>query len=183
MICTLAAAVLACACLLAACGGQDGTDVTGRSAGAAADSPSATPAASPTGTSARRGPKTWPMGYRATILDAGGTAVLHITVASPRTLPPDPYIKPARGRFLVVTVTFEALEPAQPINPYDLVALTAAGERMAPGYAPNAGPQLNYATLNTGETARGSVVFDVPRSDVVGIAYAPVGQVLGTWRL
>lgn len=42
---------------------------------------------------------------------------------------------------------------------------------------------MNSATLNKGEKARGAVVFDVPTKGVVGIAYAPADQILGTWKL
>lgn len=170
------------AALAAGCSsGQDGTDFTGRSAGDAPGT-AATPAEG--GRPTPTGPKTWAMGYRSTIFDDKKTNVLRLTVAAPKTLPTDPYIKPQNGRFLAVTVTYEALQPTQDINPFDLVAITKSGERLQPTVGPeSAGNQLQYATLNTGEKAKGSVVFDVPKTGVVGIAYAPVGQVLGTWKL
>ena len=174
----LASAIAAAGCS----SGQDGTDITGRSAGEAPASAAttATGEASPT----PAGPKTWAMGYRLTIFDDQKVDILRLTVATPRTLPADPYFKPKNGRFLAVAVTYEALQPAQAINPFDLVAITKSGERLQPTIGPDsAGNQLQYATLNTGEKAKGTVVFDVPKTGVVGIAYAPVGQVLGTWKL
>jgi hypothetical protein len=192
--------IVVLACLAATVGtvagcssGQDGTDFTGRSAADPASvtavPPAAKPSDDPTDTSpapaeTTAGPKTWAMGYRSTIFDDSKTNILHLTIASPRSLPADPYFKPDHGRFLAVTVTYEALAPAQPINPYDLLAVTSSGERLQPTFGPDtAGVQLQYATLNTGEKAKGTVVFDVPRTGVVGIAYAPSGQILGTWTL
>jgi uncharacterized protein DUF4352 len=187
LACLAAAAVGGCS------SGQDGTDVTGRSAAdpasVTAQPPAPKPSDYPTDTSpapaeTTAGPKTWAMGYRSTIFDDTKTDILHLAIASPRNLPADPYLKPDHGRFLAVTVTYEALAPAQPINPYDLLAVTSSGERLQPTFGPDtAGSQLQYATLNTGEKAKGTVVFDVPKTGVVGIAYAPSGQILGTWTL
>ncbi|HST66083.1 MAG TPA: DUF4352 domain-containing protein [Mycobacteriales bacterium] len=186
--------VLAClAAALAGCSsGTDGTDVTGRSAqgagtGAVTPQPPADkPSDYPTDTSAApettSGPKTFAMGYKATITQDDVGDVLHVTVSAPKTVT-DPYIKPDNGRFLAVTVTYEALQPAQDINPFDLIALTKSGERLQPAFGPSVGNQLNAATLNSGESTKGTVVFDVPKTGVTGIAYAPAGQVLGTWTI
>lgn len=190
--------VVILACLAAAAAGcssgKDGTDFTGRSAAGA----SATTSPAPTGTgdegeeglgtpgpeaTTEAGPKSFPMGYKATITTDDDGEVLHVTVASPRTAKGDEFIKPEKGRFLVVTVTYEALAAAQDINPFDLLVTTTAGERIQPTFGPEVGQQLNAATLNKGEKAKGSVVFDVPTKGVTGIAYAPAGQVLGTWKL
>jgi hypothetical protein len=180
LVCT-AAAVTAAGCGSA----SDGTDITGRSAAAATSEPApASGDPEPVATTPADGPKTWKMGYRSTIFDDSRTDILRLTVTAPRTLAPEAYFKPKNGRWLAVTVTYEALQPAQPINPYDLVAVTTNGERLQPTFGPEAaGVQLQYATLNTGEKAKGTVVFDVPAKGVTGIAYAPVGQVIGTWTL
>lgn len=185
--------VLACLGTLAAgcASGQDGTDALGNSAREATATTAAptdageeglgTPDAPAETTPA--GPKTFAMGYRSTIFD-DGVDTLRLTIASPRTLPADEYFKPERGRFLAVTVTYEALQPAQLINPFDLIVTTTAGERLQPTFGPDTGgAQLNSATLNTGEKAKGTVVFDVPARGLTGIAYAPAGQVIGTWKL
>lgn len=122
------------------------------------------------------------MGYKATITDDEVGDTLHVTVDQPRTVT-DEYIKPEKGRFLAVTVTYEALAEAQDINPFDLLVTTTSGERLQPTFGPDAGTQLDSATLNRGEKAKGAVTFDVPKTGVVGVAYAPGGQILGTWKL
>ena len=80
-------------------------------------------------------------------------------------------------------MTYEALAEAQDINPFDLLVTTTSGERLQPTFGPDAGTQLDSATLNRGEKAKGAVTFDVPKTGVVGVAYAPGGQILGTWKL
>jgi uncharacterized protein DUF4352 len=185
LACLAAAAVAGCS------SGKDGTDVTGRSAAdpasVTAQPPAPKPSDYPTDTSpapapTKAGPKKWAMGYKSTIFDDSKTDILHLTVSAPKTVT-DPYLKPDNGRYLAVTVVYEALQPAQDINPFDLIAVTKSGERLQPAFGPQVGNQLNAATLNTGETAKGTVVFDVPKTGVVGIAYAPSGQILGTWTL
>jgi hypothetical protein len=184
--------VLACLAAIAAAAGcssaTDGKDISGRSADSATAAPPAEkPSDYPTETAApettKAGPKTFPMGYQATITDDEVGDTLHITVAQPRTVAGDEFTKPEKGRFLAVTVTYEALAEAQDINPYDLIVTTASGERLEPTFGPDAGTQLDSATLNRGEKAKGAVVFDVPKTGVVGVAYAPGGQILGTWKL
>jgi hypothetical protein len=87
-------------------------------------------------------------------------------------------------RFLGVTVTFEALAPGQDVNPFDFVAVGADGQHYQPTFGPDAGvAELDSGTLNRGETSKGSVVFDVPKTGITGIAYAPLDQILGTWKL
>jgi hypothetical protein len=191
--------LLACAAALVGCSSaEDGKDFTGRSA--ASPSAAVTPrepapkatddgeeglgTPDPAPTTEAAGPKSFTMGYKATISDDEVGDVLFITVAQPRTVKGDEFIKPEKGRFLAVTVTFEALAEAQDINPFDFLATTTAGERLQPTFGPDTGStQLNSATLNNGEKAKGTVVFDVPAKGVIGIAYAPAGQVLGTWKL
>jgi len=178
-----AAAVLAAATVLAtACGmATDGTDANGRSAAGANTTHQPAASKPPAAAETKAGPKTFAMGYRATITD-DDSPVLHLTIDKPRTVT-DQYIDAQQGRFLAVTVTFEAIAAAQDINEFDLVAVTAGGERIQPTFGPDAGTALNSATLNTGEKAKGAVIFDVPKTGVVGIAYAPGGQILGTWKL
>jgi hypothetical protein len=68
-------------------------------------------------------------------------------------------------------------------NPFDLMVATTSGERIRSMFGLDAGIQLDAATLNRGEKAKSAVIFDVPKTGVVGIAYAPGGQMLGTWKL
>ena len=191
-------AVLAClaAATVAGCSSaEDGTDITGRSAVAATGETPKPPAPKPSDTdgmgtpdplpsTTAAGPTTFAMGERGTITNENDGDVLYVTVAQPKTVT-DEYQKPEKGRFLSVTVTFEALQPTQDVNPYDFIVTTTSGERIDPTFVSpsGGGTELNSATLNTGEKARGAVTFDVPTRGVVGVAYAPVGQVLGTWRL
>jgi hypothetical protein len=76
-------------------------------------------------------------------------------------------------------VIYEALAEAQDINPFDLLVTTTSGERLQPTFGPDAGTQLDSATLNRGEKAKGAVTFDVPKTGVVGVAYARAGRSSG----
>ena len=191
-------AVLACLAAAAAVAGcssaEDGKDITGRSAVAATSSTTQTTPATedvdglgtpdPLPSTQPAGPTTFAMGERGTITKDGEGDVLYVTVAAPKTVT-DEYQKPERGRFVAVTITFQALAAGQDVNPYDFIATTTSGERINPTFITpsGGGTELNSATLNTGEKAKGAVTFDIPTKGVVGIAYAPAGQILGSWKL
>lgn len=198
---TIAALTCAAAAVLATAGcgsAKDGTDVAGNSANRdtttqpsapeASDSNASDPYGDPgslaTETTAESGPKSFAMGEKGTISNDTDGDVLELTISSPRTVRGDEFTKPEKGRFLAITVTFKALSAGQDVNPFDFVAVSSDGQRYQPTFGPDAGvTQLDSGTLNTGEVSKGSVVFDVPRTGITGIAYAPLDQILGTWKL
>ncbi|KWX01410.1 hypothetical protein TH66_00940 [Carbonactinospora thermoautotrophica] len=175
---TVAVLAITVAALAGCAGPTNGTDWGGNSVKNAEAPASGAATPSPT----KDAPKVFDMGYTATITQ-GSEETLKITVSNPRNLKSDPYYKPEKGRFLAVTVEFTALAPVD-VNPFDFVAVGADGTRYEPTVGPeSAGQELHAATLNQGEKLKGVVVFDVPKEGVTGIAYAPLSQVLGTWRL
>lgn len=113
--------MIAAAVLVAGCAsGKDGTDVTGRSAQSASATPTSgdptdageeglgTP--DPVETTADA-PKNFAMGYKATITNDTDGDLLYVTVGQPRTVRPDEFNKPEKGRYLAVTVTYERWPP------------------------------------------------------------------------
>lgn len=176
----LVVAVLTAA--LTGCTAEDGKDFAGNTISGGSDTTTETtepkaPAPAPK--------REFDMGYEATVNDDSGDT-LKVKLANARVLQPDPdaFDSPAtQGQYVAVDVTFTALAAAQDVNPFDFVALAPGGARVEPTI-PCCGVtnDLNSATLNTGETLSGTVVFDVPPG-VTGIAYAPLSQVLGTWKV
>ncbi len=175
---TFAVLAITVAALAGCAGPTNGTDWGGNSV-KDAEAPSSG-AATPSPTKAAT--KIFKMGSTA-IITQDGKETLKITVSKPREVEPDVFFKPQKGRFLAVTVECVALAPAD-VNPFDFVALAADGTRYEFTVGPeSAGEQMNAATLNEGEKLKGVIVFDVPKKGITGIAYAPLSQVLGTWRI
>lgn len=176
----LAAASL-CLLTLTACGSaEDGTDFAGNTISQASPAESA-PQASPAAEEESEAPaaKEFDLGYNATVSDDEGD-LIKVMVANQREVS-DEFLTPERARFLAFDVTAEAVRTAD-INPFDFKLLLSDGTRLEPTIPTSDVQALNYATLNSGEKLLGAVVFDAPAEGVVGIAYAPLSQVLGTWK-
>jgi len=119
---------------------------------------------------------------QAAIITIDGTEAASLTIASVQasTRPADAYgSAPQRGYFLTVRVRAMALPSYRngfDIGPMDFYALLRSsyfeeGNGNALD-APGADRELDYATLNAGESTSGTLVFDVPAKDGK-IAYSP----------
>jgi hypothetical protein len=136
-------------------------------------------------------PETLKIGQAATIT-IDGTEAASLTIASVQesTRPADEYgSAPQHGYFLTVQVRAMALPSYRngfDIGPMDFYALLRSSHfEEGNGNAldaPGADRELDYATLNAGESSSGTLVFDVPAPHGK-IAYSPVfeGGPIGYW--
>lgn len=170
-VATVGASLLAIIALTG-CTASDGKDFAGNQIAAPTASASAAPSSAA---------KVFALGYEATVTEKGKPK-LKVLVENPRDVAGSRYLQPEHGRFLALDVTFMALQTAD-INPFDFTLLLEDGERLDPTFGPDAGTELHATTLNTGEKIKGVILFDAPKTGVKGVAYAPLGQVLGTWTL
>jgi hypothetical protein len=135
-----------------------------------------------------KGEKQFALGETAEITQDGKVAGT-ITVSDPKATQkaPNEYSQPpAKGWFVTLTVTARATGSGTfDVNPFDFYVRGPDGQHYGygEGNAVMAGGDggLDAATLNPGETVKGTVTFDVPDQHGV-LVYAPgLGRALGSW--
>ena len=156
----------------------------------ASSSAPASPAA-PAAPAAPKAPSTMGLtpGQSVTVTDMGDHGTVTITSAKVVTRPQTEFgSAPAHGHFVIVTVKATAASGGQlNINPADFYAKVAGqhisfmdGNAMG---AIDSSQDLTFSTLNSGESATGQIVFDVPGAHGQ-IVYAPGldSQALAAWN-
>ncbi|HEU4998555.1 MAG TPA: hypothetical protein VFT68_06380 [Lapillicoccus sp.] len=117
-----------------------------------------------------------------------GVRSAEITVAKPVEFAPiDAGDSSARGRLVYVPVLLQVVgQEKVAIDPFDFEVVLPDGAHLDVAYVkqlPKQSPaQLSAADVDPGGTVVGSIPFDVPAGVPLKIAYAPSGQVLGTWQ-
>jgi hypothetical protein len=112
-----------------------------------------------------------------------GQDVARVAVDRVRFSAGDAYNRPERGHFLGVHVKVKALADAQSSLWGDFYVLAKGHHYDADGCCPDGfKPDLDYVDLQTGETAEGWLVFDVPAvHGQVVLSGGLDGGKLGTW--
>jgi predicted component of type VI protein secretion system len=112
-----------------------------------------------------------------------GRDVIRVTVDRVRFAAGDEYNRPQRGHFLGVHVRVKALADAQSSLWGDFYVLAKGHHYDADGCCPEGfKPDLNYVDLQSGETAEGWLIFDVPtKHGQVVLSGGYEGGKLGTW--
>ena len=147
--------------------------------------------AAPAAPAAPKAPSTMGLapGQSVTVSDMGDHGTVTITSAKVVTRPQTEFgSAPAHGHFVIVTVKATAASGGQlNINPADFYAKVAGqhisfmdGNAMG---AIDSSQDLTFSTLNSGESATGQIVFDVPGAHGQ-IVYAPGldSQALAAWN-
>lgn len=166
----------------AAGGRKNGTHVSKANHPTATGQPAAPAARQP------KGEKQFALGETGEVSNDGKVAGT-VTVSDPKATQkaPDEYSKPpAKGWFVTLTVTAKATGSATfDVNPFNFYVRGSDGQHYeyGDGNSIEAGGDgdLNAATLNPGETVKGTVTFDVPDQHGV-LVYAPaLGRALASW--
>lgn len=124
------------------------------------------------------------VGDTATLVDSDtNKEVAHVLVDRVKLSTGDEFNKPERAYFLGVFVKVKALADDQNSMWGDFYVLMRGHHYDASGCCPEGfKPELDYVDLNTGETAEGWLIFDVPaRHGQVVLGQSFGGGVVGTW--
>ncbi len=92
------------------------------------------------------------------------------------------FLRPANGHFVAVVVYATAFQRVT-VTSGDFYVRTTDGGHYDPSFAVNMKPaQLTFVTLNSGEKANGTLVFDLPVTTGFQLIYAPQSNILGVWQ-
>jgi hypothetical protein len=181
----IAGAAIALAVGLAACG----TTQTARSSAPTATTV-APPASTPTddtfpneGITQTSTPQVWTgkVGDTAVLSDETGD-VAKVKIVKTQFSRGDEYNRPERGNFLGVYVKTQAIADGQTSLWGDIYVTMNGHHYDGDAYAEGFKPALDYVNLNTGETAEGWLVFDVPaRHGQVVLSNSGDSSKIGTW--
>lgn len=167
--------------------GDDSGPATSQPTSEATSQPTSRPTgnATPSPTAAQSA-KTFAFGDTGRVTKAGkDTGELKVDAPVPFQ-PTNRFDTPDKGQFVYVPVTMTATgTDAVRVDTFDFVVILPDGQRVREsfivGLPANAPAKLPSSNLNPGEKVTGSVAFDVPANTAVKVAYAPTGQILGTW--
>jgi hypothetical protein len=100
--------------------------------------------------------------------DDGTTSDFTVTVViHPNAKPTGEFtIPPEKGQYVVADVTIKVTSGSYSYNPFDFQEQSGNGQIWQPTFAIGFDPTLNAGTAAAGHTARGNVVFDVPRGPI-----------------
>jgi FtsP/CotA-like multicopper oxidase with cupredoxin domain len=97
-----------------------------------------------------------------TTSDFTATVVIH-----PNAKPAGEFTIPTeKGQYVVADVTIKVTSGSYNYNPFDFQEQSGNGQIWQPTFATGFDPMLNAGTAAAGQTARGNVVFDVPRGPI-----------------
>jgi hypothetical protein len=123
------------------------------------------------------------VGETVTLTDGTGTEVANVQISKVRFSSGDQYNRPDRGNFLGVYVKTKALANDQSSLWGDIYVTQRGHHYDADACCPEGfKPELDYVTLNTGETAEGWLLFDVPaKHGEVVLANTGDNSKIATW--
>lgn len=177
-------AIVVTAATLAACGSTGGKQATIATTASTlpGENPNSTPPDSfpdegVTQTTQPAAPAVARIGQVAELSEADtGKAVAQVTITKVTAIRGEEYNKPERGYFLGVYVKVKALANDQSSYWGDFYVVMRGHHYNGDAYADRFKPALDYADLNTGETAEGWLVFDVPATHGQVILDDPLGN-------
>ncbi|MGB8382036.1 MAG: DUF4352 domain-containing protein [Dermatophilaceae bacterium] len=169
--------------VLAVRGNDDSGPVTSQPTSQPTSRPTGNASPSPT---AAQTAKTFAFGDTGTVTKAGKeTGELKVDAPVPFQ-PTNQFDTPDRGQYVYVPVTMTATgTDSVRVDTFDFFVILPDGQRVREsfivGLPTDAPARLPSSNLNPGEKVTGSIGFDVPANTALKVAYAPTGQVLGTW--